>query len=110
MPTHLIWGEKLLVIFIHVHVVTIKLGGETEKQRGTNQSANRKNSQHIKKTVSTRNALAFSELSNNSQVFPKSWLEDSQNQEGIGRTSGILQLGFLEKPGNVLKVPRILQP
>lgn len=41
----------------------------------------------------------FLELSINSLLFPKSQLEDSQNQEGISRKSESIQPGFLEKQG-----------
>lgn len=41
----------------------------------------------------------FLELSINSLFFPKSQLEDSQNQEGISRKSESIQPGFLEKQG-----------
>lgn len=37
----------------------------------------------------------------NTLVFQKSWLEDSQNQGVVSRESGILQPGFLEKPGHL---------
>lgn len=31
--THLVWREELVVVFIHVHVVTVKLRRDTERRR-----------------------------------------------------------------------------
>lgn len=31
--THLVWREELVVVFIHVHVVAVKLQRDTERRR-----------------------------------------------------------------------------